>query len=242
MEDWNYMKKLLMFSVALAAFSGLANAQPACGSLTYTLAALGTTGCEVGDKIFSNFSGTLGTNEVISFSGGVGNPFTGPAGFTLEVSDLSNNGLTGNFNISYQVRVDPTVVLIGGGTNQLTRAGSGIVDSGAQQGSPSTATLSNTLSLIAGTSVCASPGPQSTDAAGTVTPTVNCPGLNATNIGVNMVFNYTVNGGDLTQAQDTFGESNTQPTGGTPEPVSMLLFGSGLFAVSLIGRKKLVRK
>ncbi len=29
---------------------------------------------------------------------------------------------------------------------------------------------------------------------------------------------------------------------GTPEPVSMILFGSGLLAVSLIGRKKFSRK
>ena len=36
--------------------------------------------------------------------------------------------------------------------------------------------------------------------------------------------------------------SYTQVTTGSPEPVSMLLFGSGLLAVSLIGRKKLVRK
>jgi hypothetical protein len=35
----------------------------------------------------------------------------------------------------------------------------------------------------------------------------------------------------------------TQPvTSGVPEPVSMLLFGSGLLAVSLIGRKKFTRK
>jgi len=31
-------------------------------------------------------------------------------------------------------------------------------------------------------------------------------------------------------------------TTGAPEPVSMLLFGSGLLAVSLVGRKKLIRK
>lgn len=34
----------------------------------------------------------------------------------------------------------------------------------------------------------------------------------------------------------------TATTTGTPEPISMLLFGSGLLAVSLLGRKKFARK
>jgi len=48
----------------------------------------------------------------------------------------------------------------------------------------------------------------------------------------------------LGSVQGTSGQVFVQYTytTGTPEPVSMVLFGSGLLALSLIGRKKLVRK
>jgi hypothetical protein len=49
-----------------------------------------------------------------------------------------------------------------------------------------------------------------------------------------------VNGASDARIQATF--TYTPVTTGSPEPVSMLLFGSGLLAVSLIGRKKLAGK
>jgi len=243
------MKKLLMFTLSLAAFSGLANAQVgACvpgtnytiGSQNLALGVLGLAGCEVGDKIYSNFQGALGTNEVINFNAGPASPYTA-GNFLLQVVDASSGGLQGNFNFSYNIAVDQSKLPAGGGTNQITRFGASLIDTGSVANpSPSSATFTNTLTLGAGT-ICAGPNvvTDTNGSVGTLTPP--CSGLNATNINVNEVLNYTSNGGQMTVAQDSFGESNT-PTSTTPEPVSMLLFGSGLFGLSLIGRKKSVRE
>jgi hypothetical protein len=51
--------------------------------------------------------------------------------------------------------------------------------------------------------------------------------------------NYTTTG--ATQA-DVFAQITYTYSSGTPEPVSMLLFGSGLLGVALVGRKKFARK
>jgi hypothetical protein len=67
--------------------------------------------------------------------------------------------------------------------------------------------------------------------------------ISAANPGLTIAYANSVISGTMVAATGYADIVYTYTTvSGTPEPVSMLLFGSGLLAVSLIGRKKLSRK
>lgn len=221
------MKKLFLFSVAFTALTSVAHAATytACSTTTnYTLSALNALsngGCELGDKIFSNFGGTIDsaagtTNLVISFTG------SGLGPYNVNISDSTNASLASNFTFTYNVAVDPADPL-----NYITAVGVGVQDNfGAS------ATNSDTIAAC-------SPNPiVATGKGNTGSATTNCT-TNVQSLSVSESYQYL--GGTNTVAGIGTAFFQTTETG-TPEPVSMVLFGSGLLAVSLIGRKKLVRK
>jgi hypothetical protein len=221
MEDFAYMKKLLMFSLALVVFSGVASATTACASNTvYTPAQLGSSGCELGDKVFANF-GTLPTGIGLLFvQTGIGVNAT----YSLDYVDTTTNGtgLEQSFTESYTLTIDTTVCAL----CYVKTAAAGVDDGNGNGNGVLTKALSAGAS---GTST-------ETDVNGTLTPVV-ITGLTATSFTVTDTWTYT-NGVFL-----NLSNSYTQgQTSASPEPISMFLFGSGLMAFATIGRRKLSRK
>jgi len=235
------MKKLLLLALPLVVFSSVSNAAPGACSTTgvtiATLIALGSTGCEIGDKVFYNFSGALSnTADTIAFSGPAAPEGPSNAFFQLNVNAGVGSILQGNFTFGYSVSIDPTMVTAGL-TSAITRVTGGIQDNGTDG-----ATLVKT---VTGGATCTA---GSTDSFGNSTQlSPGCNGISATSLSISEAFAYTANNSNTGGARSISGIGNTftesfSTTTGTPEPVSMLLFGSGLLAVSVLGRRKLVRK
>ena len=225
------MKNFLIISLGLVAASGIASAAIAtCGSTNYTVSQINAPGftCEDGDKIFSAFSITSSDqNLVVQFS-----PLSGPNfnGFlNLTVSDSVSNVLSNGFTLDYTISVDPTLVT--GGFNYIS-----FVSTTGTDTSSATATNSVTTGGGCGTISSVDAGLGTGFLAAHCNPT-------GQPLALNVVDTFATPGGTptITSVQDTFQQS-FQNTSGVPEPGSMMLLGGGLFAVGLIGRKKLVRK
>jgi hypothetical protein len=225
------MKKLLVFALALVAFGSVAGAAPTCGTINWTIATLGATGCEDGDKIFSAFSGNMGTvnpNLVIQFSPpNSASTFLGP--YNVVISDLTGASLNQNFTLNYTVTVDETGVV--GGFNYIT----GISAGGVATFTP-TASNSNTISGAG-----AGCTPLNSNNTGGGFPTVSCAttGL-PTSVGVQESYTFTGGSNTVSSIQDSYLQAFQNTS--TPEPLSSLLFGSGLLALSVLGRKRFARK
>jgi len=224
------MKRLLIFSVALLAISGIASAAPACGVTNYTLAALAALGgsCEAGDKIFSNFSGTMDTvnpNLTVSFTG------SGFGPYNVQISDSTNAALTEpTFTFNYTVTVDETGVV--GGFNYISLIGAG--------GQDSFTAIATNANIITGAGAGCTPlNSVDPGAGGFHTVTCGTTGL-PTSVGIMETYTYTGGTATVTSIQDSYFQTFQNTS--TPEPISILLFGSGLLAVSLIGRKRVARK
>jgi len=215
------MKKLLMFSLALIVFSGFANAAvPACtlGPVITVLTSIPNSGCDVGDEEFSGFA---------ALPTGIGLQFLQTGNLaTVNFVDLSGTGLVA-FTESYTTNIDPAAVPAGF-TAALTRVAAGLQDGNANGNAKLTKT---TTGGFTGTATA-------TDVGGTITPTV-ISGISVQSL--NIVDMFTIVNGDILNASNTYTVTQTATTA-APEPVSMLLFGSGLMGVWFIGRKKLVRK
>jgi len=222
------MKKFLVLSLALAAVSGVVSATPACGSTNYTLTALANIGgsCEVGDKIFSAFSGTMDTvdpNLDVTFAG------TGLGPYNVTISDSTNAALTASFTFAYTITVDETGLV--GGFNYIAAMGAGGVDSFNSVAS------NNNLTNNAG---CASLNAPDTGTGGFTTHTCSTTG-EPTSMSIAESYVYT-SGFTATAIQDTYVQAFQTVSTGTPEPGSMMLLGGGLLAAGLIGRKKLAAR
>jgi len=236
------MKKFLTFCVALAASSTLALAAVPvqCGASNYTLATFATATasgiageCEIGDKIYSAFSGTLPSSLVFNFTGGgtsSGSIYT----VTVDDATVAAMNATDNFTLNYTVAIDESQIV--GGTNTMTQVGAGINDSSAAN-----ATNGATVTVNNGTN-CTGGQVTSVDAAGFVGSSPKCStGLSTTSLNVAESYSYTSGSNSITSVSTSVTQTFTA-TSATPEPFSMLLLGSGLLGISLIGRKKLVRK
>jgi len=241
------MKKLIMMALPLAVSCGLASAatyQPCSNNFNaWTIAQLQTiaggataAGCEVGDKIFTNFNGGTLPNA--------GDFFTfiqqSPLQYIMELSPSGTGGETTfgtGFNYSFTVMIDPTVPQQGGKVASFSTLTAGIIDT--NQGS---------TSLLTKNTVPNSGGPctvQFTDnGAGNLSGGNVCSyPVGATSMNVTETYAYTGGGNQsgVTQLQNTITQQLTS-TQTTPEPMSLLLFGSGLLGLGFIGRKRMARK
>jgi hypothetical protein len=224
------MKKLLMFSVALLAFSGIASAAP-CTLGTILTSSAGVN-CDIGELNFSGFSALpAGTGLEFLQGGGVCTTPVSSATNCQGLVELVDNSGTGagvqNFAaFTYTVSIDATQVApLWAAT--LTGATSGML-------------VGNLGTSAAALTKIVTPGGTSsaTDVNGTVTPVAIA--LSGTSVSVSDSF--VVTSGTIADVSNTFQATAALIPTGTPEPVSMLLFGSGLLGLSLVGRKKLVRK
>jgi hypothetical protein len=211
------MKKFLMcslaFSLAITVFTGTASAIPACS--TALLTASPTSACDVGDVEFSGF-GALPTGVDLQFQ------FSGPTSVSVNLYDATSTGLANGLTYTYNVQIDPAFA-----NTNITTVASGLGDPTAKAVGKLTKTLTGGLT---GTVTSTDNG------AGVITSTV-VNGSTAALIGVSD--SLAVTSGDISYVANSFTYTTTSAT---PEPVSMVLFGSGLLAVSLIGRKKLISK
>jgi len=244
------MKKLIMMALPLAVSCGLASAatyQPCSNNGdTWTLALLQTiaggataAGCEVGDKIFTNFSSSTLPNAGDFFTFFQQLPLSANQ-YIMELSPSGTGGETTfgtGFNYSFTVMIDPNVAQPGGKVASFSTLTAGIVDSNQgstalltkntvpNSGAPCTVQFTdNGAGNLSGGNVCSYP-------------------VGATSMNVTETYAYTGGGNTsgVTQLQNTITQQLTS-TQTTPEPMSLLLFGSGLLGLGFIGRKRMARK
>jgi len=254
------MKKVAILGLLGIAFSGLSSAAyTSClSSGAWTIASLqgiintgGTPNgaCEIGDKIYSGFTGALsGSGDSINFGGPSVTPVgPGTAFYTVNVNsgtytipgtvgnNANDNAFFQGFTFGYTITVDQTQV-VAGFTSAITSVGPSLQDLGGKDNGSVTKNMSGGATCTA----------SETDVGGTITPSF-CTGISATSLTVSDVFAYTSpslnpNGArTINSIGNGFTETFT-PSSATPEPVSMLLFGTGLLACGIIGRKRMVRK
>jgi hypothetical protein len=241
------MKKLLYMALPIVIATGIASAANPCNPLGFPQAITvstisGTAGgfsCQLGDKIFSGFS-TAGLNSTDSFTF----TQTGAQSYTLSLNAGSEGVFGTNFNYGFNVAIDPTFVGIPAGSAAFFSNVSGaIIDTV----SGSSSTLAKTITPNAGTG-CPS-GVFVTESVTTAGQSQTGSSCNlastprVTSVGVAEAYTYTggANPSGVTQLQNTFTQALASTTG-APEPVSMLLFGTGLIGVALFGRKRLFSK
>jgi PEP-CTERM motif len=219
------MKKFLIIAV-LAGAATSARAAVACSTLT-TLSAIVTAGsCEVGDKIFSNFSYTPGSGDPTSAQVGVTPVENDPSAlFGLQFSSLIQTAWISNFTLSFAVAVDQTAcqALYAGTASCFI---SGVQD----QFQAGVAGASNTATF---TGVHSPGGTISLNALLVSNETGQITGLNT----ASMTNSYSgVASGTFPIAQ--FGMELFQGKNPTvPEPMTLSLMGVGLLGLGLMRRR-----
>ena len=228
----NIRKRFLILFGVMIAISGVASATIAnpCSSTAFSVTLLNADfSCEVGDKVFSNFtfSGVDTAHTTISISS-----LNSPTN-TLYALDLHDaNGFTSNFTFSYNVTVDTTVPPGSSGFRITSVNANGQVDA--------IAGLPTSSSWVAGYTATTGTG------SGTVTATC-CTVNNFTTNGplggfaalvLHVGDTYTITG----TGNGVLDLSNTFAQGAVPEPMTLSLMGAGLLGLGLFGRKRLGRK
>lgn len=236
------MKKVLFLAAPLVVFSGMAfGAAPLCSAGGsggfYDLPTLTASGfaCEVGSKVFYNFGGSFANSSTIANGGDSLNWTSLPS--KLSETMFYNVGsspftISGGFTFTFSVSVDPAVIFPGNTASIASLAGS-IQDSNV--GSNSTLTKVTTPNVGSACTVTV------THTGGNGETANVCNYSGATSLNVSETFAYTSTAHQASGFQNTITEALSSTTG-APEPVSMLLFGSGLLAVGFFGRKRFSNK
>jgi hypothetical protein len=220
------MKKLLVVFGFLAlgatasfgaAFSGT---QCVAGTTLATLAAFGTTGCEVGDKIFSNFVYTPTGSDPAAGTVAIG--IDNNSGIQQYGLQFQSNGAvwtSAGFTLTYTVTID---------TN-LCAACRIFAAQGAFQGALAPNTAAMTMALSGAGTV--NLNDLTTNAN---TQQIFFPQITTTNVTI------TGTGASTSAPIDTFGLDVYQTS--IPEPISMSLTGLGLLSLGIFGRRRSMRQ
>jgi len=246
------MKQLFKLALPLVALSGLASAAvtPQCNSgvftTQYTVSTITSTAggftCQIGDKIFSafSFSGTANANDTVQFSTG---SFTSNTGSYIINYGAGAGQLTGTLGFNFTVTIDPTAsgFIPSGKQASFTQVTAGIQDSTAN----SSGTLTKNIGTNGVQGTCTATANETVASNGNQTQnTTACnlspsPAVQTLTVAETLVAPAAGVSG-VTGFQDTFVQTFTA-TFATPEPVSMLLFGSGLIALAAFGRKRIAK-
>lgn len=209
------MKRLLVVCTllalgAMASFGAVA----ACPTTPVAASTISGYTCEIGDKIFSNFSESGVTSGSVDFS------FSGTQYF---LHYATSTPLTTAFTLGFWVSVDTTVCP----TCQIIQVQDQMQTANTTGGQPA---IPNTSTA----SVTHNPGSPAT---------VNLDALNAldqsgvSNMGTGLekvMFSYTPGAnGELSVAEFTISQTTT------PEPVTLSLTGLGLLGLGIFGRRRL---
>jgi hypothetical protein len=228
----NHMVALTAFFVASTAMS---HAAPVClttASLS-SLIALGSGGCEIGDKVYNNFTYSTGAGNPTSAQVNVGvDNQTGILQTGLQFGTSAGVWTNPGFTIGYTITVDPAqcVILYGAGNTCAVRA-SQLAFQGALAGATNTAALTATFSG-------ASPGSLSVNDLATgnnVNQNAFAPFWTTSDIVI------TGSGNSTTFPIDSFGlDVYQQVTSSVPEPATVGLVGGVLLGLGAL-RSKLSR-
>jgi len=236
-----YYQSLLLLP-ALMIFSNVAKAD-LC-SLDTTYAALEADGsCTIGDKTFSNFTfgngATGGATAVTAAGVGVtiinttpGDYATTEIGFAFNFSLDAASGQTNDIALTYDIAVSPGNPGLSIASAQLEETAA--ITGGAAGGA--TATVGENVCL----GVC--PGPTEKISSSNTSPfdSVGFTGVQS----VEIEKDINVNGGNtlLSSASISIVDNTVDQTVATPEPASIVFFGTLLLGVTALIRKKQVTR
>lgn len=228
-------KYVLALAAFLTAGTGLTYAAPACltTETLSSLIALGSGGCEIGDKVYNNFSYSPGTGgadpTAAQVNVGVDNQ-TGIFQTGLQFGTSGPVWTDPTFTVGYTVTVDPTACAsIYGAGDTCQVADSQLAFQGALAGSSNTAGIEATFSG-------ASPGSVSVNDL-TVGSNVNqiafSPDWTTSTISIGGT------GASVTYPIDSFGlDIYQQVTSAVPEPATLGLVGCSLLGLGMLRRKQ----
>jgi len=223
--------KYLVLAIGLTAGSAVTYAIPACvnGDTLTNYIALGSTGCEIGDKIFANFSYSSGGNDPAAGSVDVGiddKTTIDQFGVQLQSSGaVWTSGFTLDYTISI-VQADCATLYGAGDTCTMVGA------QGQFQGAfaPTTSVMTDALSPGGTISL-------NDVTTGGNTNQISFAGITSTSVVI------TGSGLDANDPIDGFGlDVYQQHTGGVPEPATLGLVGGALLGLGFLGRKGIVRR